>query len=88
MTKYILAEQPELTAQEALARSKELMYGNRWRLFCLQVSFVGWALASALTMGIGVLWLVPYMETATAAFYREITGTWSSEPVKEKRRSN
>lgn len=84
MTKYILAEQPELTAKEALALSKKMMYGNRWRLLCLQVSFIGWALASALTMGIGVLWLVPYMETATAAFYREITGTWSSEPVKEK----
>jgi len=84
MTKYILAEQPELTAQEALARSKELMYGNRWRLFCLQVSFIGWAILCIFTLAIGNLWLIPYMEAATAAFYREITGTWESEPVLEE----
>ncbi|MBQ8815551.1 MAG: DUF975 family protein [Lachnospiraceae bacterium] len=76
MTKYILAERPELTASEAIQLSKEMMYGNRWRLFCLQFSFIGWAILSALTLGIGNLWLNPYTEAATAAFYREISGTW------------
>lgn len=75
MTDYILAEQPELTASEAIRRSKEMMYGNRWRLFCLQFSFIGWSLLSALTLGIGNLWLNPYIEAATAAFYREVSGT-------------
>lgn len=76
MTDYILAEQPELTASEAIRRSKEMMYGNRWRLFCLQFSFIGWSLLSALTLGMGNLWLNPYIKAATAAFYREVSGTW------------
>ena len=73
MTPYILLENPEMTANEAITKSKELMHGNRWRLFCLEISFIGWALLAALlTLGIGVLWLKPYMETSFAAFYREI----------------
>lgn len=75
MTSYILAEHPELTASEAIAQSKEMMSGNRWRLFCLQFSFIGWSLLCALTLGIGNLWLTPYRQAATAAFYREISGT-------------
>lgn len=74
MTPYILAEHPQLSASEAIARSKAMMSGNRWRLFCLQFSFLGWAILAALTGGIGNLWLVPYMNTANAAFYREISG--------------
>ena len=74
MTECILAENPELSAAEAMARSKELMAGNRWRLFCLQISFIGWSILAALTLGIGGLWLTPYRHTANAAFYREITG--------------
>lgn len=73
MTEFILAEHPELTASEAIARSKEMMEGNRWRLFCLQFSFIGWQILCIFTLGIGNLWLNPYMQTATAAFYREIS---------------
>ena len=73
MTPYILLENPEMTANEAIAASKELMDGNRWRLFCLEISFIGWALLAALlTCGIGYLWVVPYQEASFAAFYREI----------------
>lgn len=75
MTGYILAEHPELTAQEAMERSKQMMYGNRFRLFCLEISFIGWSLLCLLTFGIGNLWLTPYVQTATAAFYREISDT-------------
>ena len=74
MTEFILAENPDLTASEAIARSKEMMSGNRWRLFCLHFSFVGWDILSSLTLGIGNLWLRPYKQAANAAFYREITG--------------
>ena len=76
MTSYILAENPELTASEAIERSKQMMSGNRWRLFCVQISFIGWDILSALlTFGIGSLWITPYRQAATAAFYREISGT-------------
>ena len=72
MTDYILAEQPDMTASEALTASKELMYGNRWRLFCLQWSFIGWSILCGFTMGIGNLWLRPYQEASYAAVYRSL----------------
>ena len=75
MTPYIMAENPEMAPREAIARSKEMMYGNRWRLFCLHFSFIGWAFLSMLTFGIGYLWLTPYQLAAVAAFYREVSGT-------------
>ncbi len=75
MTEFILAEHPDLTASEAIAQSKEMMSGNRWRLFCLHFSFIGWDILSSLTLGIGNLWLRPYKQAANAAFYREISGT-------------
>lgn len=75
MTEFILAENPDLTASEAIAQSKEIMHGNRWRLFCLHFSFIGWDILSSLTLGIGNLWLRPYKQAANAAFYREISGS-------------
>lgn len=73
MTGFLLAEHPDLTASEAISRSKELMHGRRWRLFCLHCSFIGWALLSALTLGLGELWLRPYRQAAQTAFYRYIS---------------
>ena len=75
MTGYILAEHPELTASEAIEQSKQMMSGNRFRLFCLQFSFIGWDLLCSLTLGIGNLWLKPYKQAAIAAFYRNVSGT-------------
>ena len=75
MTDYILAEHPELTASEAIERSKDMMRGNRFRLFCLEFSFIGWGILCAFTLGIGNLWLTPYKQAAKAAFYREVSGT-------------
>lgn len=80
MTGYILAERPDLTASEAIGLSKEMMSGNRWRLFCLNISFIGWDILCLFTLGIGSLWLNPYKQAATAAFYREISGTEYSIP--------
>ena len=75
MTDYILAENPNMTASEAVELSKSMMYGNRFRLFCLQLSFIGWDILATLAFGIGHLWLTPYKQAATAAFYREVSGT-------------
>ena len=75
MTDYILAENPELTADEAISQSKSLMMGNKWRFFCLQFSFIGWDILATLAFGIGHLWLTPYKQAAYAAFYREVSGT-------------
>jgi uncharacterized membrane protein len=72
---YIIAENPDITAREALARSKEIMWGNKWRFFCLGLSFIGWDLLSALTLGLASIWVCPYRQAANAAFYREVSGS-------------
>ena len=75
MTDYILAEDPELTADEAISQSKSIMMGNKWRFFCLQFSFIGWDILATIAFGVGHLWLTPYKQAAYAAFYREVSGT-------------
>lgn len=73
MTPYILAEHPEYGALEAIRMSKEMMRGNKMRLFILNLSFIGWILLSILTCGLGMLAVTPYMQAANAAFYREVS---------------
>ncbi len=72
---YIIAEDTQISSSDALRRSKKLMYGNRWRLFCLELSFIGWHFLAMLTLGIGELWVKPYVSAAIADFYREISDT-------------
>ena len=73
MAPFILAENPDMTASEAITASKELMDGHKAELFFLDLSFIGWGLLNILTLGIGSLWLNPYTNSARAAFYRYIT---------------
>ncbi len=73
MAPYIMAQNPDIGVMDAIGQSKELMRGHKGRLFWLDLTFVGWALLSVLTFGIGFLWLNPYMEAARAAFYLERT---------------
>ncbi|MBR4878248.1 MAG: DUF975 family protein [Clostridia bacterium] len=72
LTDYILAETPDIKASEAIEISTTLMQGNKWRLFCLEFSFIGWDILSAFTLGIGNIFLTPYKEAAKAAFYMDI----------------
>jgi hypothetical protein len=78
MAPYILAEHPDYTATQALRESRTMMRGHKWRLFCLEFSFIGWALLAAVTCGIGLLWLTPYTEASTAIFYLELAGDFYS----------
>lgn len=73
MAYYIMLDYPELTPAECLRASKNLMRGNKWRLFCLHFSFIGWELLSLFSCGIGGYFLKPYMQTADAFFYRDLT---------------
>jgi len=72
MTPFILEENPELSTTEAIHRSRMMMKGHKFDLFWLWLSFIGWAILAILTLGIGFLWLSPYMTTATASFYEEV----------------
>ena len=79
LTPYILLDEPELTARQAITRSCEIMQGRRWKLFCLYLSFIGWGILSLLTFGIGFLWLVPYMNASIAAFYEDARAEYEAE---------
>ena len=72
MTPFILEENPELTANEAIDRSRAMMKGHKFDLFWLLLSFIGWGILCALTLGIGTLWLTPYMQTSIASFYEDV----------------
>ena len=69
---YIIADNPEMTSKEAFKKAREMMKGNKWRLFKLDFSFIGWGLLCVVTMGIGTLFLIPYINAATAEFYVEL----------------
>ena len=73
MVPYIQVEHPEYSPWECMYKSKTMMYGNRWQLFCLEMSFFGWMILTIFTCGVGGIWLNPYMETARAVFYRSIS---------------
>lgn len=78
MTYYILHDNPEIGAEEAICRSMKMMDGHKWRLFCLHLSFIGWWLLCILTLGIGMLWLAPYIQNSTAAFYEDLKNQFDS----------
>ena len=73
MVPYILAEHPEFSATEVITRSREMMNGHKWQAFKLDLSFLGWILLGALTLGlVNVFWTAPYMESAQAALYLKL----------------
>lgn len=72
MSFFILAENPEMTAREALNESKAIMHGHKMEYFVLELSFIPWALLVAVTFGIAGIWVVPYMELTLTNFYHSI----------------
>ena len=72
MIMYIIAENPGISAKEALKRSKEMMEGHKMEFFVLGLSFYGWTVLTVLTFGIAGIWTIPYMSATTANFYNEI----------------
>ena len=76
MTPYIIAENDGIKVIDAMKESHRIMRGNRFRLFCLHISFIGWILLSIITLGIGFLWVNPYLNAACTDFYRSITDSY------------
>lgn len=70
---YLLAEDTELDSKEAFVKSRELMKGNKWRAFVLDLSFILWNFLSALTFGlVGIFYSNPYQYSTDAAFYQAV----------------
>jgi uncharacterized membrane protein len=72
MTFFIIADDKSIDASAAIKKSKKMMYGHRWKLFCLFWRFFGWFLLCLLTLGIGFLWLFPYVSVSVAKFYEDL----------------
>ena len=72
---YIVKDEPDLSPTEVLKRSEQLMRGNRWKSFVLDLSFIGWYLLGGLTFGLGLIfWTNPYVNSTNAALYKELIG--------------
>ncbi|MEG1580133.1 MAG: DUF975 family protein [Bacteroidaceae bacterium] len=72
MIPYILKDEPMLKNNAAIERSMVLMDGYKMKLFLLSLSFLGWFLLCVLSLGIGLLWLIPYISTSYATFYEDV----------------
>lgn len=72
MAIYISKDKPELSAEECIQESRRMMSGYKWKLFVLDLSYIGWLLLCILTCGILSLWVTPKMETAHVLFYEDL----------------
>ena len=85
MIPYLLAENPQMSREQAFAESKRMMIGQKWRAFVLDLSFIGWNILSAITLGIlGIFYVQPYMDATHAALYEALRyGTPYGAPMTD-----
>ena len=79
LTFYLLADDAQMGAMDALKISVHKMKGHMWEYFKLKLSFIPLFIVAALPMGIGCIWMIPYMEFTDAVYYMYITGELDRE---------
>jgi len=79
MTYFIMIDEPSLKPKEAMDKSEQMMNGFKMKYFRLLLRFSGWSLVCILTLGIGFLWLIPYMYVTNAKFYEDIKNSVATE---------
>jgi uncharacterized membrane protein len=72
MAYYIMLDNPGMNAMDAITASRKMMNGHKRRLFRLKLSFIGWGLLCIPSLGIGFLWLIPYIALSQANFYEDL----------------
>lgn len=73
MVPFIVRDNPDLSATEAITLSRQMMDGNKWRAFLFDLSFIGWALLGLITFNlVNIFWTNPYRQNANAALYHEL----------------
>ena len=72
MIPYILSENPEADSRDVFAVTKDMMNGNRFQLFLLELSFIGWYLLGVLLCCVGGVLVVPYQEASIAELYSHL----------------
>jgi uncharacterized membrane protein len=81
MSPYILKDHPELSPNQALNLSIKMMKGRKFDLFWLCLSFIGWIILCMFTLGIGYVWLAPYIQTSMAAFYQDVKNDYITKNI-------
>ncbi|MCI7739386.1 MAG: DUF975 family protein [Clostridiales bacterium] len=71
---YLLIDDVEMNATDALKKSMQMMKGNYGRYIYMQLSFLGLMILGVLTLYVGFIWIMPYMQMTEIEFYREILG--------------
>lgn len=71
-TFMLLKDHPEYSVFEAITESRRRMHGYKWKYFLLNLSFIGWGILCVISLGIGFLWLTPYVYTSNATFYQNL----------------
>lgn len=66
---FIAHDNPDMTTLDCITKSREMMDGKKWRLFCLEISYIGWMLLVVLTLGILSFWVMPKYHMARYEFY-------------------
>lgn len=69
---------------ECIGTSFRLMHGNLWKYIVLQLSYLGWIVAGIFTLGIGYLWLFPYINTVNMNFFNQLVGYGSNQENPEQ----
>lgn len=73
MIPFLLAEQPDMPKEQAFAISRQMMKGQKWKAFVLDLSFLGWSILSMFTLGIlGLFYVNPYKYSTKAALYETL----------------
>jgi uncharacterized membrane protein len=72
MAYYILRDNPDMSALDAITASRNMMNGYKGKLFGLYLSFIGWWFLCLFSFGVGYLWLTPYISLSCANFYEDL----------------
>lgn len=68
MVPYIVAENPNIEALDAIRLSRRMMKGHKWECFVADCSFLGWYLLNLITFGLSGIF---YSNGYNAAFFAE-----------------
>lgn len=79
MVYFIMNDNPEIGVMDAINLSKEMMKGHKGRLFSLWISFIGWFILGLIPLGIGLLWVIPYYNSAKANFYEDLKINYNND---------
>ena len=78
---FIMKDDESIGYWKALRKSMDMMKGHKMQYFLLYLSFIGWVLLAMLTLGIGLLWLIPYMYTTFAHYYEDLKAEYEAKSL-------